>query len=92
MSLDQEHLFEPATKADMPFIERCIRNFRLDDENLEAEQFIVVTPRSSPIPFPSPQASCRQKAPSRGLRTPPLRRRVQVSQASFSPLSHALIG
>jgi N-acetylglutamate synthase-like GNAT family acetyltransferase len=33
---------EPATAADMPVIEACVGRFRLDDENLAAEQFIVV--------------------------------------------------
>ena len=33
---------EAATAADMPLIEACVRRFRLDDEDLAAEQFIVV--------------------------------------------------
>jgi N-acetylglutamate synthase-like GNAT family acetyltransferase len=33
---------EPATAADMMEIESCVRRFRLDDERLAAEQFVVV--------------------------------------------------
>ncbi len=31
----------PATPADMPFIAACVRRFRLDDEDLRPEQFVV---------------------------------------------------
>jgi hypothetical protein len=32
---------DEATAADMSFIEACIQRFRLDDEHLEARQFLV---------------------------------------------------
>ena len=34
--------FETAARSEMPFIEDYIRDFRLDDEDLQAEQFIVL--------------------------------------------------
>jgi len=46
---------EPARPADLPAIAECVRRFRLDDEDLAAEQFVVArecgrlaTPRPSP--------------------------------------------
>jgi N-acetylglutamate synthase-like GNAT family acetyltransferase len=33
---------DEATAVDMPFIEACIQRFRLDDEHLEARQFLVL--------------------------------------------------
>ena len=34
--------FESARSEDMPFIGDCVRRFRLDDEDLKAQQFIVL--------------------------------------------------
>jgi N-acetylglutamate synthase-like GNAT family acetyltransferase len=38
----------PATAGDMPFLQDRISHFRLDDERLEPEQFIVFTDPSTP--------------------------------------------
>ena len=37
-----ERRIAAATPADMPLIEECVRRFRLDDEDLRPEQFVVV--------------------------------------------------
>ena len=41
----------PATPGDMPLIEACVRRFRLDDEHLEAAQFIVARSGGSVLGF-----------------------------------------
>jgi N-acetylglutamate synthase-like GNAT family acetyltransferase len=41
----------PATAADMPTIEACIRRFKLDDEALAPAQFIVVRSRGRLVAF-----------------------------------------
>jgi N-acetylglutamate synthase-like GNAT family acetyltransferase len=35
-------MFESASHADMPFLAECVHRFRLDYEDLRAEQFIVL--------------------------------------------------
>jgi N-acetylglutamate synthase-like GNAT family acetyltransferase len=42
---------EPATAGDMPTIAECVRRFRLDDEDLLAEQFIVARERGCLVGF-----------------------------------------
>jgi N-acetylglutamate synthase-like GNAT family acetyltransferase len=42
---------EPATAADLPAIESCIRRFRLDDERLAAGQFVVVREGARVVAF-----------------------------------------
>ena len=37
---------EPARPADLPLIVECVRRFRLDDEDLVAEQFVVARERA----------------------------------------------
>jgi N-acetylglutamate synthase-like GNAT family acetyltransferase len=41
--IELDHIcIDEATTADMPFIEACIQRFRLDDDHLEARQFLVL--------------------------------------------------
>jgi len=42
---------EPATLADLPAIVACVRRFRLDDEDLAAEQFVVARERGRLVAF-----------------------------------------
>ena len=42
---------EPATPADLPAIVACVRRFRLDDEDLAAEQFVVARERGRLVAF-----------------------------------------
>ena len=42
---------EPARPEDMPLIQECVRGFRLDDEDLKAEQFIVVREEGRLVAF-----------------------------------------
>jgi N-acetylglutamate synthase-like GNAT family acetyltransferase len=42
---------EPATPADLPAIADCVRRFRLDDEDLAAEQFVVARERGRLVAF-----------------------------------------
>lgn len=42
---------EPATPADLPAIVDCVRRFRLDDEDLAAEQFVVARERGQLVAF-----------------------------------------
>jgi len=42
---------EPATAADLPAIVECVRRFRLDDEDLAAEQFIVAREHGRLVAF-----------------------------------------
>ena len=42
---------EPATPADLPVIVACARRFRLDDEDLAAEQFVVARERGRLVAF-----------------------------------------
>jgi N-acetylglutamate synthase-like GNAT family acetyltransferase len=43
--------FEVAQPEDMPLIEDCIRRFRLDDEDLKAEQFILIRQSGRVVAF-----------------------------------------
>jgi len=46
---------EPASAADLAVIAECVRRFRLDDEDLAAEQFVVARERGRlATPRPSP--------------------------------------
>ena len=42
---------EPASAADLPAIGECVRRFRLDDEDLAAEQFIVAREQGRLVAF-----------------------------------------
>ena len=42
---------EPARPADLPAIVECVRRFRLDDENLAAEQFVVARKHGRLVAF-----------------------------------------
>ena len=42
---------EPARPADLPLIAECVRRFRLDDEDLAAEQFVVARERGRLVAF-----------------------------------------
>jgi len=42
---------EPARPADLPAIAECVRRFRLDDEDLAAEQFVVARERGRLVAF-----------------------------------------
>jgi len=42
---------EPATPADLPVIVACVRRFRLDDEDLAAEQFVVAREHGRLVAF-----------------------------------------
>ena len=45
------HEIRPARREDMPFIDECVRRFRLDNETLDAEQFITVRRSEEIIAF-----------------------------------------
>ena len=45
------HEIRPAGREDMPFIRECVRRFRLDNETLDAEQFITVRQGEEIIAF-----------------------------------------
>ena len=42
---------EPARPADLPLIAECVHRFRLDDEDLAAEQFVVARERGRLVAF-----------------------------------------
>jgi len=42
---------EAAASADLPLIAECVRRFRLDDEDLAAEQFVVARERGRLVAF-----------------------------------------
>ena len=42
---------EQAAPADLPLIVECVRRFRLDDEDLAAEQFVVARERGRLVAF-----------------------------------------
>ena len=42
---------EPAAPGDLPAIADCVRRFRLDDEDLAAEQFVVARERGRLVAF-----------------------------------------
>jgi N-acetylglutamate synthase-like GNAT family acetyltransferase len=42
---------EAAAPADLPLIVECVRRFRLDDEDLAAEQFVVARERGRLVAF-----------------------------------------
>jgi len=42
---------EPARPADLPLIAECVRRFRLDDEDLAAEQLVVARERGRLVAF-----------------------------------------
>jgi len=42
---------EAAASADLPLIVECVRRFRLDDEDLAAEQFVVARERGRLVAF-----------------------------------------
>ena len=44
-------IVEPATPADMVGVEACVRRFRLDDEGLNADQFVVVREAARVVAF-----------------------------------------
>lgn len=44
-------MFESATDADLPFIGECAKRFRLDEEQIEANQFIVVREAGAIVAF-----------------------------------------
>jgi N-acetylglutamate synthase-like GNAT family acetyltransferase len=44
-------MFESATEADLPFIRECAKRFRLDEERIEASQFIVVREAGAIVAF-----------------------------------------
>ncbi len=43
--------FGPATDADLPFLRACIARFRLDDENLDPAQFILLREEGRIVAF-----------------------------------------
>ena len=45
------HEIRPARREDMPFIRECVRRFRLDNETLDAKQFITVRQGEEIIAF-----------------------------------------
>ncbi len=44
-------VIRPANQKDMPFIEEKIKEFRLDDEDLDYRQFVVAVDRDETIGF-----------------------------------------
>jgi N-acetylglutamate synthase-like GNAT family acetyltransferase len=48
---ESQAAFESANYADMPIIVECVSRFRLDDEDLKAEQFIVLKKNDRIVAF-----------------------------------------
>jgi len=61
---------EPARPADLPLIAECVHRFRLDDEELAAEQFVVARKRGRLVAFggSSPTAASMSSARSASSR------------------------